>query len=259
MMRSLPLMLVLALLVSISSCTKGDKSDDYELIISHPIANTGDQVTFSVKNVSGDVTGVRWDPGNGTVPYSTSYWVTQYTYQTPGEFTVTATLFEDNKSIALSAPISVQGTTINDTTSNNGPSIRITGIELIQASNEQADDDFYPSSSYNIASDPYFQVSYRTYLSGELIIYPRSTTKENFTATTWSLGSSVPAIPYTSDLDYVEISFYDDDTIESSADDYIGSVIVQSSAILSYAASKPTNFQLSYASTSINITVEWIN
>lgn len=260
--------LLLALVVSFSNCKKDD-SKNYQLLITLPTANTGERVGFNIKNGDSEITGVRWDPGDGTLPYSTPYdWATSHTYNTPGDYTITATVFRDNESIALTAPISVVGQAIvdtTDTTSNTDTttylqSIRITEIELVEFIYITNDAGFYNNNFQhpNARSDIYFKVSNKQYGRSLSVIYPRSQVLRDTTAYVWSLGTDIPIIGYDR-LDYINIDFYDDNTVEGAGDYYIEEFRILGNEIRSYLASKPSTIQLSDNDIVMNLTIEWID
>lgn len=259
-MRISYLVILLSLLISISGCKKEDQADAMELLIDLPIANTGDVVEFRIKNPVKNYTGFRYDPGDGSGAFSGSFPVASHIYTNPGSYTITATVFYDNESTQLTASITVEGTPTDTTTNNTAKGIRVTKVELVQLEYPYEDNDVYQSNGDNRAlSDPYFTVSYYSYDAGTNIIYPRSSTKYDLDVKTWNLGTSVPIIYY-ENIDYMEITFYDDDAQENSSDDYAGSITVYVQGIEAYEASKPTSVQLTgFGGTSINVDLEWIN
>ena len=263
-----PLSILLMLLVTLGSCKKEDPADAMELVIDLPVANIGDQVQFTVKNPVDNYTGFRFDPGDGSGAFSSTVPTVVYAYSNPGSYTVSTTVFYDNESTQLTAPITVEDplSAPSDTNSNtnNGPGIRIKGIEVVYLDSDQADSDKYNNSDIQRYSDVYFTVklSYATFDDGgpnTSIIYPKSPVIFDSDTWAWNLGTEIPIIYY-NNITKMEIKFYDDDSREQSGDQNIGYITVYDREIQAYESSKPTTIQLSFSTfLTINVTLEWVN
>lgn len=250
-------------LLALGGCKKDD-ADKMKLIVNYPIIDAGQEVTFTIVDPIPNKTGIRFDPGDGSNPFNVWSNEAKYTYNTPGSYTATAIVFADNKSYTITVDLEVVGQAVNNNNNNNNqPGIRITGIDVVQLTDDRADSDYITSSTdIRNMSDVYFKVSYSDYSGSNIsIIYPKSEVKFDADPKTWSLGTAIPIIYYKDDnIDRIDIEFYDDDSREQSGDDYLARVTVNKASIEAYEASKPTEVQLyDFGDITINVTLEWIN
>lgn len=243
---------VAMLVLLLSGCKK---DDGIFIDVNYPIANTGEGITFTVKNADGS-TGVRWNMGDGSGSVNQDI-IKYYSYNSPGTYTVTALVFFGQDTKEVSTTVTIEGNPVNPNPPPSRKGIKLTRVQIVEDDFGATDPEYDPTTpAYN--PDLYFTIDLVTAQSQVTNLYARSQIRYNQKRPIWTLDANFP-VAYYEDYERIIIYFYDDDASEGSGDDYSGQVDIYTSVIESYESTKPGSVQVpGIGGLVINLELEWL-